>query len=200
MPFTPIYGIPYPALSDPPNGPSQMQALALEVENEIARVDGVDATQNANIAALQSATTVSTFFVRNTVAQSVNSGAFTALTFNTDDNDSDNGHSTVSNTDRYTVQKSGLWMVSAGVSFVGNATGIRIARITLNGNVVAGSSLSANNLGVAEFSQVNTRIVRVQCIAGDILRVEAFQNSGVALNTGTTDYVQPSFTGQWIKT
>lgn len=36
---TPVYGIPYPESTDPPNGPSQMQALALEVEAELARID-----------------------------------------------------------------------------------------------------------------------------------------------------------------
>lgn len=200
MPVTPIYGIPYPALSDPPNGPSQMQALALEVETELARIDAVDGTQNSNIAALQSATNVPTFYIRNTAAQSLLNTTFTALLFNTDDNDSDNGHSTSSNTDRYTVPKSGLWEVSAGVSFVGNATGIRIIRLTLNGNVIAGSANSSPQLGAGEFSQVASRVVRVQCSAGDILRAEGWQSSGGALNTGNTDYVQPSMTGQWLKT
>jgi hypothetical protein len=192
MPVTPIYGIPYPALSDPPNGPSQMQALALEVEVELARIDAVDGTQNSNIAALQSATNVPTFFIRNTAAQSLNNTTFTALLFNTDDNDSDNGHSTVTNTDRYTVPKSGLWQFSAGVSFLPSAVGIRIIRLTINGNNIAGSGNSSPNL---------SRVVRVQCSAGDIMRVEAWQSSGGALSTGSaTDYVQPSFTGQWLKT
>lgn len=35
MPNTPIYSFPYPALSDAPNGPSQMQALATAVENTV---------------------------------------------------------------------------------------------------------------------------------------------------------------------
>ena len=201
MPVTPIYGIPYPALSDPPNGPSQMQALALEVEVELARIDAVDGTQNSNIAALQSATNVPTFFIRNTAAQSLNNTTFTALLFNTDDNDSDNGHSTVTNTDRYTVPKSGLWQFSAGVSFLPSAVGIRIIRLTINGNNIAGSGNSSPNLGGSEFSQVISRVVRVQCSAGDIMRVEAWQSSGGALSTGSaTDYVQPSFTGQWLKT
>jgi len=32
MPSTPTFSLPYPALTDPPNGPTQMQALALQVE------------------------------------------------------------------------------------------------------------------------------------------------------------------------
>lgn len=53
MPFTPVYGIPYPALSDPPNGPSQLQALATEVETELARIDGLIAGNASSITTLQ---------------------------------------------------------------------------------------------------------------------------------------------------
>ncbi len=47
MPSTPTYGLPYPALSDPPNGPAQIQALAEEVETELTRIDATaDADQS----------------------------------------------------------------------------------------------------------------------------------------------------------
>jgi hypothetical protein len=39
VPATPTYGLPYPSLSDPPNGPAQIQALADEVEVELTRID-----------------------------------------------------------------------------------------------------------------------------------------------------------------
>lgn len=47
MANTPVYGIPYPVLGDSPNGPSQMQALALKVETELIRVDAAIASINA---------------------------------------------------------------------------------------------------------------------------------------------------------
>lgn len=56
MPSTPTYGIPYPSLSDPPNGPAQMQALALEVETEITRVDARIATDETLLAGFAPAT------------------------------------------------------------------------------------------------------------------------------------------------
>jgi hypothetical protein len=43
---TPIYGFPYPALSDPPNGPAQIQALAEAVEADLAVTDANIATLN----------------------------------------------------------------------------------------------------------------------------------------------------------
>lgn len=39
MPVTPTYNFPYPALSDSPNGPSQIGALAVAVEDELERID-----------------------------------------------------------------------------------------------------------------------------------------------------------------
>jgi len=39
MPVTPTYNFPYPALSDSPNGPAQIGALALAVEDELERID-----------------------------------------------------------------------------------------------------------------------------------------------------------------
>lgn len=53
MGVTPIYAFPFPALSDPPNGASQIQSLATAVENKIALVDATDATQSTNITNLQ---------------------------------------------------------------------------------------------------------------------------------------------------
>ena len=39
MAVTPTYNFPYPSLSDPPNGPAQIGALALAVEDELERID-----------------------------------------------------------------------------------------------------------------------------------------------------------------
>jgi hypothetical protein len=65
MPSTPIYGLPYPSLSDPPNGPAQFQALAEAVEAELDRIDdtisGVPISQVSSVSATVS--TVSTTYV-----------------------------------------------------------------------------------------------------------------------------------------
>ncbi len=47
MGVTPTYGFPYPALSDPPNGPAQFQALAEAVEADLIVTDANIATINA---------------------------------------------------------------------------------------------------------------------------------------------------------
>lgn len=40
MPSTPTYGLPYQSLTDPPDGPSLGEDLALAVETELVRIDG----------------------------------------------------------------------------------------------------------------------------------------------------------------
>lgn len=50
MPSTPTYGLPYPSLSDSPNGPAQFQALANEVEVELTRIDARIATDSTLLA------------------------------------------------------------------------------------------------------------------------------------------------------
>lgn len=44
MPTTPIYGLPYQGLTDPPNGPTLGSALAGAVETQLARIDAAAAT------------------------------------------------------------------------------------------------------------------------------------------------------------
>jgi hypothetical protein len=40
MPLTPVYGWPTQALTDAPSGPAGQEALALAVEDDVARIDG----------------------------------------------------------------------------------------------------------------------------------------------------------------
>lgn len=79
MANTPVYGIPYPVLGDSPNGPTQMQALALEVETELVRIDAAIATINGLDVAFVGSTTDETFasatFIPGTAVVGV---AFTA--------------------------------------------------------------------------------------------------------------------------
>lgn len=41
---TPVYGIPYPLVTEAPNGPNQIRDAALEIEAELARIDALLAT------------------------------------------------------------------------------------------------------------------------------------------------------------
>lgn len=199
MPVTPLYALPYPSLSDAPHGPSQLQALAEEVEAELQRIDAVDASQAASITALQQQVDFPSFMLRRTSALTVTASTFTAVGFNAEDNDSHGGHDNATNNDRYTVQKTGLYLLTGGTGWVGNAVNTRISRLTRNGGVIAGSAQGLLATEATNFTIVSTRVVLVACVAGDILRLEVWQNSGGNLDTGTTDYAQPHLAGHWVK-
>lgn len=56
MPVTPTYNFPYPALSDPPNGPSQVQGLATGVETELVRIDNAALSVGNRVTTLENST------------------------------------------------------------------------------------------------------------------------------------------------
>jgi hypothetical protein len=50
---TPTYGLPFPELTDAPNGAAQIEALATGVETELVRIDADVATAEADITTLE---------------------------------------------------------------------------------------------------------------------------------------------------
>ena len=119
--------------------------------------------------------------LRQTVTQSLPNAGWTALTFDTEIIDTDGGHSTATNTSRYVVQTAGWYLLTAGVSFAASATGGRGLRFAKNGAAqgfgrvfTAPSPMYASDLNTSK---------RFLCAVGDYLEVQAFQNSGAALNT-----------------
>lgn len=73
MGLTPIYGFPYPGVSDSPNGPVQVQDLAEAVEAQLAVTDAAVAALNVQVPEATSYATST----QNT-AGTTTSGAFTA--------------------------------------------------------------------------------------------------------------------------
>ena len=140
-----------------------------------------------------------TFMLRQTIAQSFTNSTFAPITFDVEDNDSNSGHSTVSNTDRYTCPLAGLWELGGGASSAVNSTGSRIPRLTKNGAIIAGSAANVMAPTDGNFAIVGARTVRVQLALNDIIRLEYAQVSGGSLNTAVTDYAQPTLTGRWIR-
>lgn len=123
--------------------------------------------------------------LRQTVAQSIPNAAWTSITLDFEDVDDRNGHSTTSNSSRYTAQDAGWYMVSGKVSFTGNATGRRVARLAVNGTAVPGSagSLTPN----ANTADVLAQPRDVYLNVGDYVEVQGYQDitGGGSLSTNT---------------
>lgn len=112
--------------------------------------------------------------------------AWTPLTWSgTDHEDYDTAsiHDGASNTDRFTVPSNGSYQVSGKVAIAISGSGIRGTRWTKNGNIVPGSVTIDAPPGASTITRVPTVTTTIACVAGDIIRLEAYQDSGGPLDT-----------------
>jgi hypothetical protein len=138
-------------------------------------------------------------YLRQTVTQTVPSATFTAITFNVEDLDNVNGHSTVTNTSRYTCQTGfdGVYQVSGGASFGSPpTTGSRTVRISKNGTAINGSQGPGHD-GTAT-GITASRTVFVRLAAGDYVEIEGYQSTGAGLGTNVNAESQSSMTVMWV--
>lgn len=127
--------------------------------------------------------------LRKTTNQSITSGVYTAVTWPTEDADTDNGHSTVTNTERYTAQVEGWYYLTATIAFSGTANGRRDAFFRLNGdtthrygwNTVTPTSMASG----ADICLIISTHLRL--LVGDYVEVIGYQDSGSTLNLLTTN-------------
>ena len=121
-----------------------------------------------------------------------NGGAtWTSITFDTEDYDTDNYHSTSSNTSRLTAVKAGYHAFGGSFSYTSNSTGARFIRLQINGSTLldsfAGNALNGFETPVAVAGQYRLAV-------GDFVEIQGYQNSGGALTVSVTNY-RPLF---WI--
>lgn len=119
-----------------------------------------------------------------------------AITLDTEDYDSDNGHSTSTNTSRYTIQVAGTYLILGTLAFATNATGNRKVGINVNGaNARGGTSQSPGFAGNSWCACVATEQVLA---VGDYVELAAWQTSGGNLSTGAATGFGPVLMCQWI--
>lgn len=119
-------------------------------------------------------------------AQSIPNVTVTAVTMDSEEFDTYNGHSTVSNTSRYTSQFAGYYLVICYAGFAANSVANRYVEVYKNG-------VSAPNLGQSIIftptSFTNSALHSITIVrleVADYVECRAFQNSGGALNTNPT--------------
>lgn len=117
--------------------------------------------------------------------QTLSSGVFTALTFDTEDVDPLGAHSTVSNTERLTAPVPGVYFITASVGFEGSTTGtVRSARLFRNssGMTVANSppGAASNFLIVSDLLRLTTT---------DVIDVRGFHDATGSLGCSSASYL-----------
>ena len=113
--------------------------------------------------------------------QSINNNTFTAITFNSEDYDTNSFHDTSTNTSRITIPsgKGGKYLITGVIIFQDNATNDRTVYLYKNG--VSDQELFAQKNAGGYNTSNGLSFVKV-LDAADYIEVFALQNSGGALN------------------
>lgn len=135
--------------------------------------------------------------LRTNVTQSLANNAWTPVNWQVEDLDTDGGHSTVSNTSRYTSQTAGWYLLVASILFVATNNAWREARFRKNSDntqCFGWNSVQPFTAGHA----VNVLITTHMFLAvGDFVEAMAFQDTGVSLNM-SIDGGDPRFEIRWV--
>ncbi len=108
------------------------------------------------------------------------SGTFTAVDWNTDIVDATGLHNLASNNNTIYIKVPGEYRLEVSISFAANATGNRQVRFLKNGGVINRST--GVSIPSAAVACVVTSFISVSLVPGDRISIEAYQNSGGALN------------------
>jgi hypothetical protein len=122
--------------------------------------------------------------------QSIANATLTILAFNSETEDTDSIHSTSTNTSRLTPP-AGVYAVWVNLTFAANATGIRWVLLKKNGTDYWAQTLTPN-AGSGVGASVSMTTVR-RFNGTDYVEVEAYQDSGGALNVLTAGTYSPQF-------
>lgn len=135
--------------------------------------------------------------LRQTVSQSIPSGTYTALVFDSAGEDLDNfaGHT---NTSRYTFQRAGVYWLGGCYSANVNASGFRQCRWALNGALIPGSSSTPIPGNGTTTGTSTARSIAIRVSVGDYIELQGWQNTGAALGTFVGGELQSSLSAFWI--
>jgi hypothetical protein len=141
------------------------------------------------------------FRAHSEAVQNLLDGQWISLNLETEEFDNYGGHSTTTNTSRYTCQVAGLYLVSGIAAFASNTNGWRAVRIQLNGTSTVHGSF-VKTLPVSGGSAAVGTTCMVQLNVGDYVEVQGNQNSGVAspglATAATSGDVAPSLSCLWV--
>lgn len=117
--------------------------------------------------------------VYNSTTQSITTGSFQAVTFDTEEYDTDAIHDTGSNTSRLVVPAAsgGKWICTAHVKWDTNTTNTRYIAFRLNGTTNIRSAMT-NGVGISAGIGLMASTGPIALSAGDYIEVMVFQDSG----------------------
>lgn len=131
--------------------------------------------------------------VGKTATQAISNNTDTAVTFDTEDFDTDSFHSNVTNNSRLTIPsgKNGKYLLTGCLAWAGNANGLRAIKIYKNGVILIENSLFFG--GSDGLTQPESFVFDL--VATDYLEIFCRQSSGGNLNVNTPTKFQLTYLG-----
>lgn len=118
-----------------------------------------------------------------TVSQSIPNNVFTSVTLDSEQVDSAGGHSTSTNTSRYTAQYAGWYDKGGGACFAASVSGRRLAQAAINGIALNGttSGIPGNAAQIPWAYRPDLAFLNVN----DFMEDQIFQDTGSPTSTFT---------------
>lgn len=132
---------------------------------------------------LRQSTAVAVHAFNTAATQSIPNVTWTSIALDNERWDTDAQHDTVTNNTRLTCVVPGKYIVSGGISFASDATGLRYVRILQNGGSVAPGSTRSQNPISGDVTSMGTQSV-IDMAQGAYVEFQVHQTRGSALTLG----------------
>lgn len=135
--------------------------------------------------------------LRQTTLQTIGSGAWTALVFQTEDLDTHNGHAASSTEYIVPAGWTGYLKCNGGVGWAVDTGTSRGVRWVKNGTPVATGAKTVANSSTIELA-FDAKFKKIPVVGGDVITLEAWQNKGSNVNTTVTSENQSYMSLEWV--
>lgn len=136
--------------------------------------------------------------VFNSALISIPNNVLTAITFDTEREDTGGCHSTSSNTSRLIAPLAGIFSLGGSISIAANATGIRQAALRVNGSLIVAETTIAS-AGAGSGTEFMLGGVQWRLAVSDYVELMVLQNSGGALNLQFAASFSPECWFEWSR-
>lgn len=133
--------------------------------------------------------------LRQTSNQSLTTGTWADVVFQTEDRDSHNGHA--GSNSFYTIPKTGDYLLAGAVCTDGAHGGFRATEWSKNGSIINGSGLNPTASASGAAARFAARTMLVPCAAGDLIRLRVFTDTTTTTYVGGAD-IQSTMTVLYV--